>query len=72
MPYYLILVSSFYFFPVSLSPYVLFSHHIYIQATHAWIKAQVEADVAAGSNVAGLASSEVVVQVTDTLDQLKH
>ena len=44
----------------------------YIQATHAWIKAQVEADVAAGSNVAGLASSEVVVQVTDTLDQLKH
>mmetsp|Transcript_59930 Transcript_59930/g.105363 ORF Transcript_59930/g.105363 Transcript_59930/m.105363 type:complete len:368 (-) Transcript_59930:233-1336(-) len=43
-----------------------------IKATHAWIKAQVEADVAAGSNVAGLASSEVVVQVTDTLDQLKH
>ena len=45
---------------------------MYLQATHAWIKAQVEADVAAGSNVAGLASSEVVVQVTDTLDQLKH
>lgn len=42
------------------------------QATHAWIKEQVAAEVASGSSVAGLASSEVVVQVTDTLDQLKH
>lgn len=42
-----------------------------IKATHAWIKEQVEAEAAKGNAVAGLASSEVVVQVTDTLDELQ-
>lgn len=42
-----------------------------IKATHAWIKEQVQAEEASGHAVAGLASSEVVVQVTDTLDDLQ-
>jgi len=45
--------------------------HDGILATHTWIKEQVEAEVAAGHSTASLASSEVVVQVTDTLDDLR-
>jgi GDP-D-mannose 3',5'-epimerase len=47
------------------------SLHDGIKATHAWIKAQVEAETAAGHSTEKLASSEVVVQVTDTLDGLR-
>lgn len=36
-----------------------------------YILIQVEAEAAKGNSVTGLASSEVVVQVTDTLDDLK-
>ena len=41
-----------------------------LQKTHAWIKAQIAAEAAKG-DTAAFASSEVVVQVTDTLDALK-
>ncbi len=39
--------------------------------THAWIKAQIEAEAAQGGDTTAFASSKVVVQVTDTLDALK-
>ena len=39
--------------------------------THAWIKAQIEAEAAKGGDTTAFASSKVVVQVTDTLDALK-
>jgi GDP-D-mannose 3', 5'-epimerase len=38
--------------------------------THKWIKEQIQAEVATGLSAAAYASSEVVVQVTDTLDGL--
>jgi GDP-D-mannose 3', 5'-epimerase len=46
--------------------------HDGIKITHAWIKEQVEAEVKAngGDAAKSLATSEVVVQVTDTLDGL--
>ena len=39
-----------------------------LQKTHAWIKQQIELE--GGDNAAGYGTSEVVVQVTDTLDKL--
>lgn len=47
------------------------SLHDGMKATHAWIKAQVDAEIAAGHAADKLATSEVVVQVTDTLDELR-
>jgi GDP-D-mannose 3',5'-epimerase len=47
------------------------SLHDGIKATHAWIKEQVEAEKAQGHATDNFASSEVVVQVTDTLDELR-
>ena len=41
-----------------------------LKATCEWIKAQIEAEQASGSNTKTYSSSEVVVQVTDTLDSL--
>ena len=42
-----------------------------IKRTHAWIKKQIELDLAAsGKDASSFATSEVVVQVTDTLDEL--
>jgi len=41
-----------------------------MKTTHAWIKEQVEAEKEAGTASDQYASSEVVVQVTDTLDKL--
>ena len=43
-----------------------------VHTTYLWIKSQIDAELASGSGSAsGYASSEVVVQVTDTLDSLK-
>jgi len=42
-----------------------------LKATHAWIKAQIDAERAAGT-AADYSSSQVVVQVTDTLESLGH
>ena len=41
-----------------------------LKKTHAWIKAQIEKEAAKGGDTKAFASSEVVVQVTDTLDDL--
>eukprot|EP01033_Poteriospumella_lacustris_P021867 gene21867-16326_t len=42
-----------------------------LRVTYDWIKVEVENDIAQGiSTAAQLASSKVVVQVTDTLDEL--
>jgi len=46
------------------------SLHDGIKQTHAWIKQQVESEVTAGGSASAYSSSEVVVQVTDTLDEL--
>lgn len=42
-----------------------------LKNTHAWIKAQIQAEVQAGTAATQYATSEVVVQVTDSLDGLK-
>jgi len=42
-----------------------------LKQTYDWIKKQIEDESAAGLNTKSYSSSEVVVQVTDTLDQLK-
>lgn len=42
-----------------------------VKKTCAWIKEQVENEKSSGGSVTNYASSEVVVQVTDTLDNLK-
>jgi len=43
-----------------------------MKLTHAWIKKQVDAEIAEGkSDKDKYSSSVVVVQVTDTLDELK-
>ena len=47
------------------------SLHDGIKATHAWIKEQIMAEAAAGHSTENFSSSEVVVQVTDTLDELR-
>ena len=41
-----------------------------LSKTHAWIKSQIEKEAAKGGDTKSFASSEVVVQVTDTLDGL--
>ena len=41
-----------------------------LKKTHAWIKAQIEKEASKGGDTKAFASSEVVVQVTDTLDDL--
>lgn len=43
-----------------------------LQVTHAWIKEQVEAEKAKGEAVENYSSSAIVVQVTDTLDNIAH
>ena len=48
------------------------SLHTGLKKTHSWIKSQIEAEIKAGGDAASkYSSSEVVVQVTDTLDGLK-
>jgi len=42
-----------------------------LKTTYDWIKTQVEAESAGGGSIAAYSSSNVVVQVTDTLDSLK-
>lgn len=46
------------------------SIHTGLRETHAWIKQQIEDERKAGKDTKDFASSEVVVQVTDTLDKL--
>jgi len=41
-----------------------------LKETYDWIKAQIEAESAGGASTAAYSSSEVVAQVTDTLDEL--
>ena len=41
-----------------------------VRTTHAWIKGEIEKERAAGGNANQYSKSEVVVQVTDTLDGL--
>ena len=41
-----------------------------LKKTHAWIKTQIDKEEAKGGDTKSFASSEVVVQVTDTLDGL--
>eukprot|EP00601_Ochromonadales_sp_CCMP2298_P029216 CAMPEP_0173334946 /NCGR_PEP_ID=MMETSP1144-20121109/5707_1 /TAXON_ID=483371 /ORGANISM="non described non described, Strain CCMP2298" /LENGTH=105 /DNA_ID=CAMNT_0014280031 /DNA_START=341 /DNA_END=658 /DNA_ORIENTATION=+ len=41
-----------------------------MKRTHAWIKSQVELEISGGKSASAYSSSEVVVQVTDSLDTL--
>jgi GDP-D-mannose 3',5'-epimerase len=41
-----------------------------LKVTHAWIKEQIEKEKLSGNTTANYSSSEVVVQVTDSLDTL--
>ena len=43
-----------------------------LKVTHAWIKEQIDLEKQSGLNTNQYSSSEVVVQVTDTLDKLKE
>ena len=42
-----------------------------VHTTYLWIKGEIDAEIAAGAAGTGYGTSEVVVQVTDTLDSLK-
>ena len=42
-----------------------------VHTTYLWIKGEIDAEIAAGAGGTGYGTSEVVVQVTDTLDSLK-
>jgi len=53
---------------IGWAPSISLAHGIGL--TYSWIKEQVENEKSKGGNVSSLASSQVVVQVTDTLDSI--